>query len=221
MIVVIQCAATKRADAGRLRSARGVPVEFVANPRTAPVDPSRAYARPDDLSDHGASWRQVLLQYNREADGNPLGLCPAFELYQNGAYRRLADRFGLSNLYILSAGWGLIDAKFLTPYYDITYSQSAEDYKQRRQEDRYDDFRMLPGCIPDTIVFFGEKEYLPMFCALTCEAKGRKFSFFNSAIAPQFDGCTMIRFEKAAQTNWHYECVNAFLNGDIRVDFAR
>jgi hypothetical protein len=39
------------------------------------------------------------------------------------------DRFGLENVYVLSASWGLIRADFLTPYYDITFSSSADAYK--------------------------------------------------------------------------------------------
>jgi hypothetical protein len=51
---------------------------------------------------------------------------PAFQLYQNEAYRRLADKVGTQKLYILSAGWGLIGAMFLTPSYDITFTAQAE-----------------------------------------------------------------------------------------------
>jgi len=98
---------------------------------------SRVYARPDDRSDTGTLWRDVLLKYNREPDGNPLGLYPAHQLYENKAYWRLADELGVQNVYILSAGWGLIRADFLTPYYDITFSLSADAYKRRRKADRY------------------------------------------------------------------------------------
>lgn len=124
MIAVIQCAASKRSDAGRLRTAHGVPVEFVADPQAAPADPSRTYARPDDLSDNRTSWRQLLVAYNQEPGSNPLGLYPAYQLYENRAYGRLVDSFGLSNVYVLSAGWGLIRADFLTPHYDITTAQA-------------------------------------------------------------------------------------------------
>jgi hypothetical protein len=45
MIVVIQCAATKRStkrsDAGHLVMETGMPVEFVAHPQAAPANPSR------------------------------------------------------------------------------------------------------------------------------------------------------------------------------------
>ena len=76
-----------------------------------------------------------MLKYNQEAEDNPLGLYPAYQLYENEIYGRLIDHLGMSKVYILSAGWGLIAAHFLTPYYDITFSRSAEDYKRRRKKD--------------------------------------------------------------------------------------
>jgi hypothetical protein len=73
----------------------------------------------------------VLLAYNRNPGNNPLGLVPAFELYANETYRSLVEQCGTENTYILSAGWGLINAAFLTPYYDITFSAAADPYKRR------------------------------------------------------------------------------------------
>jgi hypothetical protein len=215
MIAVIQCAARKRSGAGHLVSATGKRVVFVAEPGTARADPGDLFARPDDPSDWGVSWRQVLLKYNREPEDNPLGLCPAWQLYENGAYGRLVERLGLQNVYILSAGWGLISADFLTPYYDITFSQSADGYKRRRKADRYQDFRMLPDDVRDEIVFFGGKDYLPLFCSLTSSINTKKTAFYNSACAPQVPGCALKRFETATRTNWHYECAHAFLAGKI------
>ena len=80
------------------------------------------------------TWRQVLFAYNNDTR-NPFGLYPAYRLYADNVYRRLANRFAVQNLYILSAGWGLIRADFLTPYYDITFSQTRKDqrYKRRRE----------------------------------------------------------------------------------------
>jgi len=216
MIIVIQCAASKRADAGRLKTVNGKVVEFVANPVAAPSDPARLYARPDDLSDTGMSWRETLRNYNRDAHNNPLGLCPAYQLYNNKIYGRLADRFGVQNLYILSAGWGLIRADFFTPYYDITFSQSAEAYKRRRKTDRYDDFRMLPAATNEDIHFFGGKDYLPLFCSLTATIRTKKIVFYNSARPPELNGCLPKRFETRTRMNWHYECAIAFLEGNLR-----
>jgi hypothetical protein len=77
MIAVIQCAAGKRLDAGRLTAPAGMPVEFVAHPQLAPADPSKVYARPDDVSEHGGSWREVLRRYNQQPEDNPCHLSRA------------------------------------------------------------------------------------------------------------------------------------------------
>jgi hypothetical protein len=124
----------------------------------------------------------------------------------------------LRKVYILSAGWGLIAADFLTPYYDITFSQSAEGYKRRRKPDRYDDFRMLPNDVAEEIVFFGGKDYLPLFCSLTSAIRSKKTVFYNSARRPEVTGCALKRFETTTQTNWHYECANAFLDGVVSTE---
>ena len=108
MIAVIQCAARKQARAGRLQLSTGKPVVFVADPKAAPADDAVVYARPDDLADDGTSWRDVLKKYNAEQRDNPLGLFQAYRLYEDRTYGRLVDHFGLQNVYILSAGWGLI-----------------------------------------------------------------------------------------------------------------
>jgi hypothetical protein len=213
MIVVIQCAARKRSDAGRLRRADGKPVVFVAQPNLAPPDDGVAYARPDDVSEGGMSWRESLLNYNAAPHDNSLGLCPAYLLYQNKIYVRLVNRFGPENVYILSAGWGLVRADFLTPYYDITFSPSAEAYKRRYRADSYSDFRMLPDQMDQEIVFFGGKDYLPLFCSLTTAVRTKRTIFYNSAKTPRVNSCALERFATATRTNWHYECANAFLDG--------
>jgi hypothetical protein len=214
MIVVIQCAASKDPRAGHLKTASGMPVMFVANPNAAPPRPELAYARPDDMSDTGISWSQVLLKYNSNPENNAWGLYPAYRLYKNAAYERLTKRFGMQNIFILSAGWGLISASFLTPMYDITFSMSAEAYKRRGRRDRYADLCTLPGDADD-IAFVGGKDYLPLFCTLTRALGGRKTVFYNSRNAPDAPGCRLQRFETTTRTNWHYECANALIEGTI------
>jgi hypothetical protein len=217
MIVVVQCAARKKPDAGQMMTAAGKPVLFVATPEEAPAAPGNVFARPDDPSDSGVPWRQALLRYNETPEDNPFGLSAAYRLYENGIYERLVDRFGIPNVYILSAGWGLIGANFLTPQYDITFSPSAEGYKRRRKAHRYDDFRMLPQDGRDDIVFFGGKDYLPLFCSLTGGVQGRRTVFYNSGHLPTAPGCRLERFETTTRTNWHYECAGAFLAGTIQI----
>src|ERR1051326_6574897 len=183
MIVVIQCAATKRPGAGHLTTVAGKPVCFVADPQAAPRSDAYLYARPDDLNEDGVSWRDVLQQYNSNPNGNPLRLCQAHQLYQNKVYQRLMRCCGVANVYILSAGWGLIRAEFLTPDYDITFSASADPYKRRKKSDSYRDFNMLEGQTKgdDKIIFFGGKDYLPLFSKLTSHVAGKKVVFINSA----------------------------------------
>ena len=115
------------------------------------------------------------MDYNKDGR-NTLRLYPAYQLYRNKIYRRLADRFGLQNLYILSAGWGLIEATFLTPCYDITFSQTKREqkYKRRLQSDQYDDFAILSPTMDEPIVFFGSKAYVELFCYLTRESRRQK-----------------------------------------------
>lgn len=90
-------------------------MQFVARPDEAPLCSSTAYARPDDLTDSGSSWRDELVRYNESTRNNPLGLLPAWRLYSNRTYGFLAERLGLNRLFILSAGWGMIPGGFLTP----------------------------------------------------------------------------------------------------------
>lgn len=214
MIVVIQCAASKAPDAGHLATADGKPVIFVAHPEIAPKHDG-FYARPDDDAGEGRSWREVLLAYNREQLGNVLGLLPAFRLYQNPVYERLVDNLGTENVYILSAGWGLVRSDFLTPYYDITFSPSArgaDAYKRRRKSDEYEDFCMLPEDADDDVLFFGGKDYVQLFCALSRRARGTRKVFHSAAEAPGAPGCIPVKFETRTRTNWHYECANAALD---------
>jgi len=161
----------------------------------------------------------VLLAYNRKPE-NPLRLLPAWQLYNDPAYGRLAGKCGVGNVYVLSAGWGLIRADFLTPDYDITFSyvKPEDRYKRRSMAESYDDFCMLPLDARAPIVFFGCKGYLPLFESLTSSIRAPKTVFFNSAAAPEMPGHVLKRFDTRRRTNWHYECAAAFVDGRISVD---
>lgn len=214
MIAVIQCAKKKRRDAGHLVTSEGKPVLFVAHPDTAPRNGKRVFAHPDDRLETGKTWREALVDYNRSPANNPLGLLPAYQLYENVAYRRLVEKLGANRVYILSAGWGLITAGFLTPCYDITLSPSASGpnaYKRRRNGDAYNDLCMLPTGTDEEVVFFGGKEYVRLFCALTSRIKAQRTIFHSCAVPPSAAGCNLMRFETTTRTNWHYECVKRIL----------
>ena len=218
MIVVIQCAARKAADAGHLRTQDGRKVMFVANPDLAPRDGDYIYARPDDVSEPGTSWRTVLRQYNENPGDNQLGLLPAWRLYRNPTYEILADRCGLDRLYILSAGWGLIPADFLTPNYDITFSaaQNVQKFKRRRRNDTYRDFRMLPTNTSEPILFFGGKDYIRLFCRLTADSASLRTVFYAGR-EPAAPDCRVQGFGKP-YTNWHYQCAKAYVEENTQLN---
>ncbi len=221
MIVVMQCAAGKREDAGYLRTRDGRRVIFVGDPVLAPPTEGFVYARPDDMSDQGGTWRDVLLRYNRTEPTNPLHLLPAVALYKNNAYRALAAKQGNDRVYVLSAGWGLIPATFLTPYYDITFSKAADIWKRRSRTDAYADLCFLPPDTEESVVFVGGKDYLPLFARLTSMLSVRRIVFYNSMLPPHAPGCHLVRFNTSTRTNWHYECVDAFLQSRITFESER
>lgn len=218
MIVVIQCASTKTPGAGRMRTALNKPVVFVANPQAAPQNADVLYACPDDPSDTGPSWRELLQQYNNASQGNPLGLYQAYQLYANAAYRRLVDTLGANRVYILSAGWGLLSSDFLTPDYNITFSNSAESFTRRRPNDFFCDFKMLPEGTTEDVVFFGGQAYLPSFCKLTQHTAARRIVVYNSNNRPVAARCALVRYDTRTRTNWHYEAVNAFIGGRFQIE---
>ena len=217
MIVVIQCAGTKRPEAGCLHRRDGQEVMFVADPESAPADTRYWYAHPDDIADTGYSWRDELLKYNSSPGDNPRGLLPAWQLYKDRTYELLADRYGLERLYILSAGWGLIAADFLTPAYDITFTVSADAYKRRRKKDQYDDSRMLPADSEEPVVFFVSKAYVGLACKLTEGISSPKYLFYNSKKRPEAPGCHLRKYDTRARTNWQYLCGKDFVEDKIGI----
>ena len=221
MIVVIQCASGKDSSAGHMLAENKQPVMFVADPQKAPLDRSIIYKRPDDPAYSGLSWKDMLIAYNGKykdaASDNPLGLLPARRLYRNPAYGELVSAFGTENIFILSAGWGLIPADFLTPNYDITFSAGADVYKRRHRRDLYEDLAMLPKDTAKPVVFLGGKDYIPLFCLLTKDIKSERIVFYNSRVPPDAPGCRLCRFLTKTRTNWHYECARELARGNIGI----
>ena len=211
MNVVISCAGSKVANAGTLRASDGKAVEFVAQPdEVLRREPHLHYARPDDDASDGVMWRQKLLEYNVcSAQSNELNLLPAYKLYKPKIYRKLVRVFGVDNVYILSAGWGLVRASFLLPKYDITFSSPRDckdRYKKRGMREEYQDFNHLDEHSGQGVLFLGGQNYLNLFCELTGNYAGHRIVYFNSKKEPKDSGTNFVRFETSAKTNWHYLC---------------
>lgn len=212
--IVIQCAARKKENAGYLNTNDNRKVCFVASPDLANEDSIFIYTRPDDLLETNETWRDQLAAHNESSD-NPLGLLPAYELYSNPAYAALIEKYGLSKIYILSAGWGLVSASYRLPYYDITFSQSADKYKRRNKKDVYHDFMMLDRSDDTPIWFLGGKDYIPLFCELTKSINCPKVVIYNSSNAPDLpDGFKAEHYITKTRTNWHYEFAKKMIAGN-------
>ena len=216
MKIVIQCAGRKQPRAASFLAPDGRPVLFLAHPEMAPSSAGHVYARPDEVSHDGRTWRSRLLDYNRKPEVNPLNLLPAYRLYTPEAYSALVEMFGISQVFILSAGWGLIPAAFLTPNYDITFTGDAKRWKRRRKTDHFEDYCLMPDD-GDEIVFLGGQAYLRLFSTLTASFKGNRRVFFKSARRPELpEGSTSIKYSTPTR-NWHYECAMDFIAGEIGI----
>jgi len=211
MIAVIQAAACRPPDTGHMKTRDGRRVLFVADPDQAPGDPGICHARPDSRSNFCITWRKLVVGYNENPRDNPLGLLPAWQFYRHAIYARLVEQLGANRTYVLSAGWGLIKASFLIPNYDISLSPDVEPFRRRNAADAYDDFCMLPANSEEDLYFFGNEEYVPLFCHLTAAHRGRRIVFYHGANPPTAPGCTLRKFEPGSGRHWHHECAAEML----------
>jgi len=216
MKVVIQCARSKQASAGTF-SLDSQRVSFVSKPRLAPGSPGVAHFHPDELiPGRSITWREHLVQYNRNRE-NPQRLLPAADLYSPDIYRELRDHVGVSNFYILSAGWGLVRADYLLPLYDITFSIQAKPCKRRGPRDRFKDFNHLregPLAVDEPIYFFGGRDYLSLYHGLVAHLSARKIVYYVSSRITQEPSFAYVRYPHSG-TNWHYRCARDFIRGVI------
>lgn len=215
MKVVIACAKSKACNAGYMKTTDGRCVKFVGDPdlaRAASPKPGFCYARPDGEAGDSKTWRDKLIAYNESCvEANPLGLLPAYKLYTpnkpyKDIYTQLVEIFGIDNVYILSAGWGLIRASFLTPNYDITFSGQADAYKRRgkSQYSQYCDSNHLESAIDEDLLFFGGKDYLPLLCYLTQCYQGRRIVYYLGN-KPNCDDVKFVPYKTSTRI-WYYEC---------------
>ena len=218
MKIVIQCAGTKK-PSGFFRTADGRSVKFVAHPELASASEAGQHvlAHPDDDAGDGRSWRDSIVEYNQLAASrcNPLGLWQAAQLYSPPAYADLGRRFGKENVFILSAGWGLLRSSFLTPNYDITFSRKAKAFKRRRHADSYRDFCQIEDDDGEPIIFLGGKDYLPLFCTLTSPVRAERIVYFNAGTPPDAPGCRFVKYETMRRTNWHYDLAADLSSGKL------
>ena len=214
-VVVIQGGENKVASAGHMVLPDGRPVVFVAEPGVAPGDPGMAYRRPDDRADGIQTFRDALVAYNGTPEDNPLGLLPAWRLYDDDAYRTLVEGVEPENLFILSAGWGLIESDFLTPTYDITFSNGVATYKRRRPRDSYNDLCRLPSEGTSRLVFAGGTDYIPLFLELTEGITTERIVYHHASRAPLAAAAQFVPVESDDTNDWHLQWARDYAAGKV------
>jgi hypothetical protein len=220
MTVVMPCAGRKVRHAGYFRTQDGRRVAFVADPASGPPTSDVLYARPDDIADADGrtTWRDLLVRYNLdERERNPFGLLSASELYRPPEYRTLVLALGPANVCILSAGWGLIASTFLTPSYNITLTNQAKPLVRRRRQHRYQDFCQAPASVAGPLVFFGVKDYVPLFVELTRGVLAERIIVHRTAEAPEVAGCRTLRYAEGPPRTWHYLAAADLAAGRLRL----
>ena len=181
-------------------------------------DPTNHQFLPDNLiPGRKQTWREFL-----ENNQNDTNLREAYNLYTRNEYRYLYNRYQ-NDFYILSAGWGLVKAKFRLPNYDITFSKSAENNNKRTYNiPTYEDFNQLETNPDDDIIYVGGKDYLNLFYELTQNLPNKKIIYYKGKIPKQlpllnqqnFIFRNYIHSKQNQNTNWHYELAGKYSNGE-------
>jgi hypothetical protein len=214
MKIIIQCAGDKQPSQnykGFHQDGQYIK-KFLAHPNADHLH----CAHPDFECTNGVTWRDTLAQYNQQNGfNNPQHLSQAYELYRPAAYSNLVAEFGVKNVYILSAGWGLIRADYLIPDYDITFSANAEPHQRRRSNDYYNDFNHLAGNT-EPLIFLGGISYQPLLFQLTQQLDCDIRLVFRAAKTPALPKNAKARymtryFDTPQLINWHYAAGNALI----------
>jgi len=204
-IIIIQCSSSKRND----NTTFGLKnkIRFVANPQT-PLS-----YKPDDLVPNtDITWRQVVVRYNENPILRDVQLLQAGCLYKPSIYKETINIFGKYNVYILSAGWGLVQSSYFIPSYDITFSGTAPKEFRRKPNDEYKDFNHLilrNDLDKHEIHFFGGISYLNvLYKLLEPITNSKKIIHSATDIEPKL-GYEYIKYPRCF-TNWHYSALKEF-----------
>lgn len=212
-VLVIPCSAKKTASDWSFKNKT---LKFVADPsKVTGSHSNHLYCTPDSLIPEGnQTWRQKIEEYNKQAS-NSDKLCMAYQLYNNPIYLEAVERLDSNNVFILSAGWGIIRSDFYIPNYDITLSSKGRPETIRKEEHGFNDFNHLTNnvTVEDTIYFAGGKDYLTLFAKLTKDLACQKRVYYNlKTNLPTPDSrTTMVRYKTNQRTNWHYSCIKDYL----------
>lgn len=223
MKVVIQCAGDKDDGAATLCQ-NGQELRFVARP--VPGTNQRSPWQRVTGS-NGPTWIECLRSFNDAPQRNlPQGVAwgrgtptRAADLYSNPIYQRLACAIGVANVYILSAGWGLVRGTDVIPTYNITFSagQNVPPHARITPKDRVPLGNLRNGVEgDDQIHLFLTPKYISYWLNAGLIIKPNRLVLHwraGQALPDGLGNVERITFETDARMNWHYGAADEFLDG--------
>jgi hypothetical protein len=217
MKIVFCCSTTKN---GNHFIHNGLTINFVSHVDHA-VDRSVIQVHPDNLiPDDVITWRELISL--QEAQKN---LIPAHLLYRPSIYNDLYQNFG-NDLFIFSAGWGIVRADYKLPKYDVSFSRRSNVplYAKRRPGEVFNDFNQLVGINEgERIIFIGGGDYILPFCELTMNLPNEKVVIYKNVNAVNrlpylnIDSFTFLLYDTNLRTNWHYVFAKKLINEQIEI----
>ena len=216
MKIIISCCDRKN---GELFQHNGEAINFVSHANELTPN-NELYFHPDDLMpNENITWRELVAQQEIRND-----LLPTHELYKPEIYNSLFQHYG-NNLFIFSAGWGIVRADYKLPKYNVTFSNSNNIpiYAKRNDNDTFNDFNQLEGVDEnERIIFIGGKDYVLPFCQLTNHLPNQKIVVYknhdvlnnNPYLNNNFQ---FMHYQTNRRTNWHYEYANRLINNEIEL----
>jgi len=224
MFIVIQCAGRKEPNAPTITLNENA-VHFVAQPQDGQVD-----KRPwDQIPGSNKTWIDCVKAYN-EASGempaeyinlnigteNSRRLWQCGNLYKPPIYGELMSACGLRNVYILSAGWGLVCADKFIPKYDVTFSQLGDISVRIAGRDRLQ-YPSMSDEISDNgeINLFISRAYATYWSNLFGGVAQRTVLHWRlGQELPDGQYGTVIKHDCGNQvTNWQYTAARQFIAG--------
>lgn len=217
MKVIISCCDRKN---GESFSHNGETINFVSRVNEVVPD-NELYFHPDDLiPTENITWRELIAQQEIRND-----LLKAYNLYRPSIYSSLFEHFG-NDLFIYSAGWGIIRADYKLPKYNVTFSnsQNIPFYARRNNDDVFNDFNHLEGIErTERIVFIAGSDYVMPFCRQTEDLPNEKIivyknqNLLNDIPYLANNNFQFIHYQTNRRTNWHYEFAARLINNQIEI----
>lgn len=198
----------------------GNTINFVSKINKAEIN-HNIYCHPDNIiPNENITWRELIAGQDERED-----LIACHILYSPNIYRLLYERYQ-NDLFIFSAGWGIVRAEYKLPKYNITFSNGSNipTYARRNNNDVFNDFNQLQGINEgELIVLLAGKDYVLPFCQLTKDIPNKKIIVHTSQSIldnnPYLNNhnFSFLHYQTNTRTNWHYEFAKRLINNEIEI----